>query len=204
MPPLFKSPLLYGLRFGECQRVCHRSGTQVLGLRIQMRVDIRRGRNIAVAQPLLNLLHRYALFQQQAGAGVAQIMEADPAQTIFFQKLRKARCHGIRLNQISHRIHKYNGKSDPAGFRDDRLSTVAEREWSAQDSIPRLAPLLCQPIAERGRTDEADSRVAGPQRYFHHSQHLRTSGFAVQELERPDDGKHADTARSAAHKEVVI
>lgn len=37
-----------------------------------------------------------------------------------------------------------NGKPDPAGFRDDRLSTVAEREWSAQDSIPRLAPPVCQ------------------------------------------------------------
>ena len=64
--------------------------------------------------------------------------------------------------------------------------------------------LLCQPIAERGRADEADSRVAGSQRYFHHSQHLRASGFAVQEPERPDDGKHADIAGGTAHKEVVI
>jgi hypothetical protein len=63
--------------------------------------------------------------------------------------------------------------------------------------------LLCQPIAERGRTDEADSRVAGSQRYFHHSQHLRTSGFAIQEPERPDDGKHADTAESAERKRMV-
>ena len=63
--------------------------------------------------------------------------------------------------------------------------------------------LLCQPIAERGRTDEADSRVVGPQRYFHHGEYLRALGFAVQEPERPDDGKHADTAGSAAHKEVV-
>ena len=70
MPPLFKSPLLYGLRFGQCQCVSHRPGAQVLGLRIQMRVDIRRSGNIAVPQPLLNLLHRHALFQQQAGAGV--------------------------------------------------------------------------------------------------------------------------------------
>ena len=70
MPPLFKLPLLYGLRFGQCQRVCHRPGTQVLGLRIQMCIDIGCGGNIAVTQPLLNLLHRYALFQQQAGTGV--------------------------------------------------------------------------------------------------------------------------------------
>ena len=43
MPPLFKLPLLYGLRFGQCQRVCHRPGAQVLGLRIQMRVNVGRG-----------------------------------------------------------------------------------------------------------------------------------------------------------------
>ena len=107
MPPLFKLPLLYGVRFGQCQCVCHRPGAQVLGLRIQMRVDIRRGRNIAVTQPLLNLLHRYALFQQQAGTGVAQIVESDPAQTILFQQLWKACRHGIRLDQVAHCIHKY-------------------------------------------------------------------------------------------------
>ena len=64
--------------------------------------------------------------------------------------------------------------------------------------------LLCQPIAERGCTDEADSRVAGSQRYFYHGEYLRASGFAVQKLKCPNDGKHTDTARSAAHKEVVI
>lgn len=34
-------------------------------------------------------------------------MEANPAQTIFFQQLRKACRHGIRLDQVSHCIHKY-------------------------------------------------------------------------------------------------
>ena len=37
-------------------------------------------------------------------------MESDPAQTILFQQLRKACCHGIRLDQVSHRIHKYIAK----------------------------------------------------------------------------------------------
>ena len=63
-------PLLYGLCLRKCQRVCHRPGAEVLGLRIQMRVNVGCGGNIAVSQPLLNLLHRYTLFQQQAGAGV--------------------------------------------------------------------------------------------------------------------------------------
>ena len=38
---------------------------------------------------------------------VAQIMESNPAQTILFQQLRKARRHRIRLDQVSHCIHKY-------------------------------------------------------------------------------------------------
>ena len=84
MPLLFKLPLLYGLRFGQGQRVCHCPGAQVLGLRIQMRVDIRRSGNIAVPQPLLNLLHRHALFQQQAGAGVAEEI-----QTFGFSEISK-------------------------------------------------------------------------------------------------------------------
>ena len=37
-------------------------------------------------------------------------MEADPAQTVLFQQLRKACRHGIRLDQISHRIHEYIAK----------------------------------------------------------------------------------------------
>ena len=68
------------------------------------------------------------------------------------------------------------------------MSISFERKWFAQDPIPRFAPLLRQPVAERGRADEADSRVAGAQRYFHYGEYLRASGFAVQEPERPDDG----------------
>ena len=41
---------------------------------------------------------------------VAQIMEANPAQTVLFQQLWKACRHGIRLDQISHCIHKYIAK----------------------------------------------------------------------------------------------
>ena len=35
-----------------------------------MRVDVRRGGKIAVPQPLLNLLERHVVRQQEAGAGV--------------------------------------------------------------------------------------------------------------------------------------
>ena len=35
-----------------------------------MGVDVRRGGDVAVAQPFLNLFHGHTLLQQQAGAGV--------------------------------------------------------------------------------------------------------------------------------------
>ena len=41
-----------------------------LGLVIQVGVDVRRGGEVAVAQPLLNVLERHAVGQQQAGAAM--------------------------------------------------------------------------------------------------------------------------------------
>ena len=38
---------------------------------------------------------------------MAQVVESDPAQTILFQQLWKARRHRIRLDQVAHCIHKY-------------------------------------------------------------------------------------------------
>ena len=63
--------------------------------------------------------------------------------------------------------------------------------------------LLRQPVAERGRTDEADSRVVRSQGYFHHGKYLRASGFAIQEPERPDNGRRPAPARSAERKRMV-
>ena len=41
---------------------------------------------------------------------VAQVVESDPAQTVLFQQLWKACRHGIRLDQVSHRIYEYISK----------------------------------------------------------------------------------------------
>ena len=48
----------------QSQDIVHYICRGDLGLVIQMAVNIRRRADIAVTQPLLNLLHRYALFQQ--------------------------------------------------------------------------------------------------------------------------------------------
>ena len=49
----------------------------------------------------------YKFFCRGLDIRVAQVVESDPAQTILFQQLWKACCHGIRLDQVSHCIHKY-------------------------------------------------------------------------------------------------
>lgn len=46
-------------------------------------------------------------FCRELDIRVAQIVKANPAQTILFQQLRKACRHGIRLDQVAHCIHKY-------------------------------------------------------------------------------------------------
>ena len=59
-----------------------------------------------MAQPFLNLLHGHPLFQQQAGTGVAQIVEADMSQAMCFQELSKALGNCIGQDEISHLIYE--------------------------------------------------------------------------------------------------
>ena len=55
------------LRGGEAQTAQHGVRRAAFALRIQMRVDVRRGTEIAVPQPLLNLLERHMVCKQEAG-----------------------------------------------------------------------------------------------------------------------------------------
>ena len=54
-----------------------------------------------------NFKKSYKFFCLGLDIRVAQIMEANPAQTVLFQQLWKACRHGIRLDQVAHCIHKY-------------------------------------------------------------------------------------------------
>ena len=71
-----------------------------------MSIDVGGSGNIAVSEPLLNLLHRHTLLEQQARAAVTKIMEADLPQAMAFQKLCKCPGHIIRQNEVSHLIHE--------------------------------------------------------------------------------------------------
>lgn len=54
-----------------------------------------------------NFKKSYKFFCLGLDIRVAQVVESNPAQTILFQQLWKACCYGIRLDQVSHCIHKY-------------------------------------------------------------------------------------------------
>lgn len=56
-----------------------------------MGVDIRRSGEVAVSQPLLNILEGNAVGQQQAGAAVAQIVKAHLRYPLFCYVLRNDR-----------------------------------------------------------------------------------------------------------------
>lgn len=71
----------------------HCGGAQLLGLGIQVGVDVGRGGDIAVAQPFLNLLHGHALLEQQAGAGVTKLVEATNGHSLV--EAENAICYDI-------------------------------------------------------------------------------------------------------------
>ena len=54
-----------------------------------MRVNVGGGADVAVPQPLLDLLHGDAVFEQKGCAAVAQVVQADVPQPLFPQQLAK-------------------------------------------------------------------------------------------------------------------
>ena len=69
-----------------------------------MRVDVGRRGEIAVSEPLLNLLHRHTVRQHHARAAVPEIVEADGTQSVVLQQLAKCRGDVVGLDQIAHLI----------------------------------------------------------------------------------------------------
>ena len=58
-----------------------------LGAIIQVRVDVCRGGKVAVSQPFLDLLHRHALLEQQAGAAVPLRYNKDKRKNPVFSRV---------------------------------------------------------------------------------------------------------------------
>ena len=80
---LFANPPLLHMIFGknsclppsgsgvrQAEDVVHHICRRELGLIVQMAVDVRRGADVAVTQPFLDLLHGHVVCQQQRGAAM--------------------------------------------------------------------------------------------------------------------------------------
>ena len=59
-----------GLGFRQSQDIVHNVCGRKFGFIIQMAVDVRRGADVAVTKPLLNVFEGDAVGQQQAGTAV--------------------------------------------------------------------------------------------------------------------------------------
>ena len=61
--------------------------------------------DIAVPQPLLNLLQAHAVGVKQACTAVAQVVEADALHLVCYQKIWEMLAQEIGPNPLSHRVH---------------------------------------------------------------------------------------------------
>lgn len=80
-------------------------GGGYFGGEIQMGINVGCGGNIAVTQPLLNLLLAHPVGIQKAGAAVPEVVKPYPPHPMFFQKQGEMLGKIVRLYQFTHRIH---------------------------------------------------------------------------------------------------
>ena len=75
-----------GLGFRQGQNIVHNVCGRKLGLIVQMAVDVRRGADVAVTQPFLDLLHGNIVGQQQRGAAVPLRYNNDKRKKPLFSR----------------------------------------------------------------------------------------------------------------------
>ena len=73
--------------------------------KIQMGINIAGGADIAVPQPLLNLLQAHAIGIEQTGAAMAQIVKADTLHLVCDQKIWEMLVQKVGPNPLSHRVY---------------------------------------------------------------------------------------------------
>ena len=91
----------------QAEDVVHHICRRELGLIVQMAVDVRRGADVAVTQPFLDLLHGHVVCQQQRGAAMPEIVEADMPQAVHFQQLAEIAAEIPGIENVPHRVHKH-------------------------------------------------------------------------------------------------
>ena len=75
-----------GLGFRQSQDIVHNVCGRKFGFIIQMAVDVRRGADVAVTKPLLNVFEGDAVGQQQAGTAVPLRYNNDKRKKPLFSR----------------------------------------------------------------------------------------------------------------------
>ena len=70
-----------------------------------MCINVACRADVAVPQPLLNLLQAHAIDIEQTGAAMAQIVKADTLHLVCDQKIREMLAQEIGPNPFSHRVY---------------------------------------------------------------------------------------------------
>ena len=70
-----------------------------------MCINVACRADVAVPQPLLNLLQAHAIGIEQTGAAMAQIVKADTLHLVCDQKIREMLAQEIGPNPFSHRVY---------------------------------------------------------------------------------------------------
>ena len=70
-----------------------------------MGIDIAGCADIAVPQPLLNLLQAHAIGIEQTGAAMAQIVKADTLHLVCDQKIREMLAQKVGADAPAHRVY---------------------------------------------------------------------------------------------------
>ena len=70
-----------------------------------MGINIAGGADIAVPQPLLNLLQAHAIGIEQTSAAMAQVVETDTLHLVCYQKIWEMLAQEIGPNPLSHRVY---------------------------------------------------------------------------------------------------
>ena len=87
------------------QRLTHRRACVCFCHGIEVAVDIGGCAHIAMSEPFLDLLHRYALCEKHRGAGVAQIVEAYLLQVMLLQQLSEVSGDEVGIVKLAECIH---------------------------------------------------------------------------------------------------
>ena len=97
---------------------------------------------VAVAEPLLDILHRIVQVQHDGGAAVPQVMEPNGAQAVLYQNLLEFLAHEVRLEQHAHLVHADEIQVFPviAGTADLLLSQLP---------LPQPGEIIVGVLAER-------------------------------------------------------